>query len=866
MAVSPAVCDHRQRDSGKISDMPSIDLYKKTVGQRPETEIMIQGISVNCLVDTGSQVSTISESFYKDKLQSHVQLQEGKWFPLSAANGLEIPYLGVTLVDVEVFGTCVKQVGFLVVKDNPLVQASKIKEPGILGTNVLKYLSTWNSLFDSQGISIQSHSAGPSESSISVVRVAGREDIIIPAHSVVNVPVHTNYSGCEACLIEPLVTPIKGNLTVLPSLVNFSKSTPVVQVVNMESRDVWLKPGFRIALRHSIEEIVSNHQVVNLNTSFREIQVETVKLATVEILDGSRDNSFPDIDLSNFQGSEQVLECVRELLNKYSDIFMKKNEPLGCTKTVKHTITTTDNVPVSQPYRRIPPGMIEEVRNHLNELLKKGVIQESTSEYAAPIVLVRKKNGELRMCVDYRALNKKVVRDVFPLPRIEESLEALGKAHYFSTLDLASAYNQVEVDPLDRPKTAFTTQFGLFEHVRMPFGISNAPSTFQRLMTKIFREDILRILIVYLDDIVIYSETLEEHLQSLDLVFGKLKEHGLKLKAEKCELFKTEVKYLGHILSNEGLKADPSKTIAVEKWSRPCTLQELRRFLGFTSYYRRFVPNFAKLAAPLHSLVGTIANQTKRKKATISSLWSEEHENAFQALKQKLVSPPVLAYPDFSKGFMLETDASAQGFGAILSQMQDGKQRVIAYASRGLRENERKMHDFSAMKLELLAMVWAIGEKFREYLHICPFTVITDNNPLSYFMTKAKLTATEQKWAATLATFDFTIKYRSGKHNVGADALSRQEERSWEISEICTHGLESSMIPSELQCFIMEEIDCARVKPVVSEHLSTSLPVLDLKDVARLQDEDSVVGTIKKMIKENKKKVFQYYEEYVPRG
>ena len=418
-----------------------------------------------------------------------------------------------------------------------------------------------------------------------------------------------------------------------------------------------------------------------------------------------RDNSLQNVDLSSFEGTMEELEKITDLLKKHEGIFMKKGEPLGCTKTVRHTITTVDEIPVSQPYRRIPPHLVEEVCNHLNELLQKGVIQESSSAYGAPIVLVRKKFLDLRICVDCRSLNKKIAKDVFALPRIDESLEALGKATVFSTLDLASAYNQVEIEPSDIKKSVFTTQFGLFENIRMPFGISNAPATFQRLMTKIFRNDILIILFVYLDDIVIYSENFEDLLQSLDLVFGKLKEHRLKLKPEKCELFKSEVKYLGHILSKEGLKTDPDKKVAVKDWSRPQTLQELRRFLGFSSYYRRFVSDFAKIAAPLHYLVGLVAKQNKGKKASVSKRWNESHEEAFLTLKEKLTTTPVLAYPDFSSSFILETDASSQGFGAILSQVQNAKQRVIAYASRGLRDSERKIDDFSSMKLELMAMV-----------------------------------------------------------------------------------------------------------------------------------------------------------------
>ena len=371
----------------------------------------------------------------------------------------------------------------------------------------------------------------------------------------------------------------------------------------------------------------------------------------------------------------------------------------------------------------------------------------------------------------------------------------------------------------------------------MPFGLANAPSTFQRLMVKIFREDIFRVLLVYLDDLIIYSETFEEHLETLNMVFSKLKEHGLVLKGPKCQLFKKEVKYLGHVLSCDGVRIDLDKIIAVEKWCKPETLQELRRYIGFASYYRRFVPSFAQKAAPLQ----------------------HEHDIAFSALKEALTSTPVLCYPDFSKGFILEIDASATGLGAILSQEQKGQRRVVAYVSRGLRPNERKSDTFSSMQLETLALVWAVGDKFKEYLHQ-PFTVITDNNPLSYFMSKEKLSAKEQKWAAMLARYEFTIEYRSGRKNVAANALSRQERRPWDtsgssLSETCALLVGTTKVSPELQAHILDGVQ----RPVVVEynklnialdfHLNAMcLPTITLDGLAELQDKNPVLGIIRKCI------------------
>ena len=307
----------------------------------------------------------------------------------------------------------------------------------------------------------------------------------------------------------------------------------------------------------------------------------------------------------------EQMHSARQLFKKHKDVFSAKGEQLGCTSTIQHKIVTTDDVPVRQPYRRIPPQLWKDVQDHLNELLAKGIIQESHFDYAAPIVLVKTKSRELRLCVDYRKLNRKVQKDSFPLPRIEESLDTLAGVKYFSTLDLTSAYlyHQIEVAPEDRKKTAFTTSMGLFEYVRMPFGLSTSLATFQRLMNQIFRDDIFRILLVYLDDIIVYSSTIEEHIQRLHQVFSTLAKHGLKLKPEKCVFFQEEVKYLGHGVSSKGVSMDPDKVAAVKNYQVPSTLYELRRFLGFAPYSRRFIPDFAKLAAPLHQLVSQTGNK-----------------------------------------------------------------------------------------------------------------------------------------------------------------------------------------------------------------------------------------------------------------
>ncbi|KAI5107461.1 hypothetical protein C0J45_3099, partial [Silurus meridionalis] len=478
------------------------------------------------------------------------------------------------------------------------------------------------------------------------------------------------------------------------------------------------------------------------------------------------------VDLSALEIKEQ--DRVRTLLQEYQSVFSAHESDLGCTNLISHDIPLTDDVPVRQRYRRLPPSEYDVVKTHINQLLDAQIIRESSSPYASPIVLVKKKDGSLRMCVDYRQLNSKTRRAAFPLPRIEETLDALTGARWFSTLDLASGYNQVPVTEGDKSKTAFCTPFGLFEWNGMPFGLCNAPSTFQRLMERLFGDQRHQSLLLYLDDIVVFSSSVTQHLERLEVVLGRLKREGLKAKLEKCVFFQEQVKYLGHVVSSQGVATDPSKLEVVASWACPGSVTELRSFLGFASYYRRFVEGFTRVAAPLHKLVAEFAGG-KRKRVVgqgFAGAWTEQCQRSFDTLREKLTTSPILAYADFSLPFILEIDASFQGLGAVLSQEQEGKVRPIAFASRSLRPTERNSANYSSMKLEFLALKWAMTEKFREYLWGQKCIVFTDNNPLSH-LSSAKLGATEQRWAAQLAVFDFEIRYRPGKSNGNADALSR---------------------------------------------------------------------------------------------
>ena len=397
---------------------------------------------------------------------------------------------------------------------------------------------------------------------------------------------------------------------------------------------------------------------------------------------------------------------------------------MGHTDLIKHKIYTTDEIPVKIPHRRIPANYMQEVKEHIEKLLRQNVIKRSTSSYAAPVVLVRKKDNSLRLCVDYRKLNEKTIKDAYPLPRIDEALEALHGSRFFTSLDLDQGYYQVEIEEEDKHKTAFRVGTGgLYEYERLPMGLCNSPSTFQRLMEACFAEKNFEILLIYLDDLLIYSGSVEEHIKRLDFVFTRLAVHGLKLKPKKCHFFQKQVDYLGHIVSGDGISTVAKKTESVKNWKIPISESELCSFLGLASYYRRFFEGFASIVQPLTSLLTPTAKKKSKTKQIKTETrkpfherWTTECDQAFEEIKNRLTSAPVLGYPDFTCPFVLEVDASFHGLGAILSQRRKEGNVVIAYASRTLRPTEKNIKDYSSMKLEMLALKWAVTEKFRDYL------------------------------------------------------------------------------------------------------------------------------------------------------
>ena len=443
---------------------------------------------------------------------------------------------------------------------------------------------------------------------------------------------------------------------------------------------------------------------------------------------------FKKLDLSGLDTWDQDLaQKACSLLAEDHDLFSLEKHEIGHTKTVEHKIVLKDldMPPFKECFHQIPPPQVEEVREYLKLMLDAGAIRPSNSPWCNAVVLVRKKDGSLKFCIDLRRLNALTWKDSHPLPHICESLDSLVGSAYYSTFDLTSGFWQISMEEESKQFTAFTLgSMGFFECDRMPFGLCNTLSLFQCLMQNCQGELNLTYCLIYLDDIIVYSKTPDEHLQRMHVVFDLLCEHRLKLKPSKCDLFKTEIIYLAHHVSKEGVKLSQKNVTSIVEYAVPKMNTDIRSFTGVIGHYRCFIKNFAKIAAPLYDLTSGVNKDKKSESVTLTL----EALEAFETLKQKCVQAPVLTFPDFQKTFLLETDASGKGLGAVLSQKQDdGRYHPMAYASRVLTETEQKYH---SNKQEFLTLKWAVTKQFHEYLspygkNMNEFIVHTDNNPLT---------------------------------------------------------------------------------------------------------------------------------------
>ena len=580
-------------------------------------------------------------------------------------------------------------------------------------------------------------------------------------------------------LVGRLVTPLWGDRWVPMTVVNPSEK-PITLRRNCKMADVY--PCMALEDFDVFQGLhVASEKQSGTSHSPCPSTPPTASLADLGLAD-------PKIDSAHI--SESCNNELTQLLTEFQDIFSKHPLDCGEVREYTHRIRLSDDRPFRLPYRRVPPAHYQKLRQVLTDMEEKGIIQKSTSEYASPLVMVWKKDGNLRICIDFRWLNARTVKDAHPLPHQSDCLAALGGNCFFSTMDLTSGFYNIPMHEDDKKYTAFTTPLGLHEFNRMPQGLCNSPASFMRMMMGIFGDMNFSKLLCYLDDLLVYAPSESEALSRLRTVFERLRGNNLKLAPKKCHLLQKEVKFLGHIINGEGVSVDPAKVEVIsnmkiqnlmEQDERTPSVRKIKSFLGMVFYYQHFIPNCSAIAKPLFALTagqkrkGHLAKEKKFqgvfRKLTPAD-WTEECNNALDKLKAMLLECAVLAHPDFEQPFILSTDASLDGLGAVLSQVPKGetKARPIAFASKTLSVSQRK---YPAYRLEFLALKWSVCEKFSHWLKGHSFTIWTDNNPLTYLLTKPKLDACELRWVSKLASYSFDLKHLPGKRNVVADALSR---------------------------------------------------------------------------------------------
>jgi len=503
-----------------------------------------------------------------------------------------------------------------------------------------------------------------------------------------------------------------------------------------------------------------------------------------------------------------------DLLRGYADIFSSNEYDIGRTPLVEHHIDTRDHRPIRQPLRRHPIAHQDAIDRQVEEMLRNEIIEPAASPWASNVVLIRKRDGGLRFCIDYRAVNSATYYDTYPLPRIESCLDSLHGAKWFSTLDLRAGYYNIPVAEQDRDKTAFVTRRGCWRFKVMPFGLTCAPSVCQRLMDMVLAGLSYEACLVYLDDIIIFGKSFHELLQRTEMVFQRIRWAKLKLKPSKCSLFARRVSFLGFIVSEAGIEAQPEKIKAVAEWPTPNNLHDLRSFLGLCGYYRRFVAGFSSVAAPLHALT--------RKGAVFK--WTEDCNCAFRSLKHCLTTAPVLSLPTDEGRYVLDTDASNVGLGAILSQTQEGEEKVIAYASRTLSRTER---NYDTTKKELLAVKYGL-KQYRQYLIGRQFVVRTDHAALSWLRRTPEPMPQLARWLTFIEEFTFEVQHRAGVKHQNADALSRRSDyNEVDSSEEMYEGQRISVITTQSSVTVANHpATLNKALPMLSASAATQLATL----------------------------------------
>lgn len=626
------------------------------------------------------------------------------------------------------------------------VLVAEIMEEVILGMDVIKGYGFQLDMIDDV-LRIGSREIPFRECEDAKIRVLLTEDVELrgQAETIVSGYLDRDLRNSDIRLVEPVNDKNLGKgLLVGKTLVRGRKEVPV-RILNTNMYSVTLKKNTILGESCSVMSVTGSIDD-GQNTTHKGSKCSQKLL---EVLTSSCTNLEPG-----------HMKEVKKLIEEYCDVFAIDDSQMGRTNLVKHPINTGNADPIRQHPRRLPIAKRDDAERIIKDMHDQGIIEPSDSPWSSPVVLVKKKDGSTRFCVDYRRLNEVTKKDCYPIPRIDDTLDTLSGSRWFSTLDLKSGYWQVELDAKDKEKTAFTIGAGLWQFTVMPFGLCNAPATFERLMETILRGLSWKTCLVYLDDVIVFGRTFDEHLRNLRGVFERLRTANLKLSPKKCHIFKKEVKYLGHVVSEAGVSADPDKVKVVREWPTPTDKHQVRSFLGLCTYYRKFVLGFANIAKPL----------TKLTEDGRDFVWDADCQDAFGRLKQALTTAPILSYPQTSGKFILDTDASNTAIGGVLSQVQNGQEKVIGYFSKVLSKPER---NYCVTRRELLAAVKSM-EHFYKYLYGREFLLRTDHAALKWLLQFKNPEGQVARWIERLQEYNFTVEHRAGKSHNNADALSRR--------------------------------------------------------------------------------------------